>query len=342
MTTPTSEPRPSRRAVLALGAGAVLGVAGWEAARYFVGPAVSADPEPEAPPLKAVIDVHVHLVHTNLAGVPAKRLPDDKPFPQGIDELARAVQAEMKAAGVAQLLGMPRREPNDADPLGVADTRQVAARIAGVHPVGFADPERFDDKHLGRVEDELKKGDVKALKAYLGYVHRAPDDPGYRPYYRLAAKYKIPVIFHTGDTYSQQARLKFAHPLRVDDVAVDYPETKFVLAHMGNPWLIDAAQVVYKNNKKGQRENVYVDLSGLLIGSAETFATYRKEGVLKSVAADVRKSFDYAERPEAFLYGSDWPLAPMAAYRDFVRDMIPPAYHQAVFHDNAKALFQLP
>jgi predicted TIM-barrel fold metal-dependent hydrolase len=25
------------------------------------------------------------------------------------------------------------------------------------------------------------------------------------------------------------------------------PETKFVLAHFGNPWILDAAQVVYKN-----------------------------------------------------------------------------------------------
>ena len=45
------------------------------------------------------------------------------------------------------------------------------------------------------------------------------------PYGRLAAKYDIPVIFHTGDTYSQSAKVKYAHPLFIDDVAVDFPET---------------------------------------------------------------------------------------------------------------------
>jgi len=31
----------------------------------------------------------------------------------------------------------------------------------------------------------------------------------------------------------------------------------------------------------------------------------------------------------------------MRAYRDFVREMFPAEFHQAVFHDNAKALFKL-
>jgi hypothetical protein len=55
----------------------------------------------------------------------------------------------------------------------------------------------------------------------------------------------------------------------------------------------------------------------------------------------IRKAFDYAERPERFLYGSDWPLAPMALYREFIRETIPEQYHPAVFHDNAKALVKL-
>ena len=42
-------------------------------------------------------------------------------------------------------------------------------------------------------------------------------------------------------------------PLLVDDVAVDNPDVKFVMAHFGNPWLIDAAEVIYKN------DNVWAD-----------------------------------------------------------------------------------
>src|SRR5208282_4375038 len=96
-----------------------------------------------------------------------------------------------------------------------------------------------------------------------GYLHFHPADPAYRPYYELAARRRLPFIFHTGDTYSPYAKLKYAHPLGVDEVAVDHPDVRFVLAHVGNPWMIDAAEVVYKN------VNVWADLSGLIVGDEE-------------------------------------------------------------------------
>lgn len=54
--------------------------------------------------------------------------------------------------------------------------------------------------------------------------------------------------------------MRQAHPLLVDDIAVDFPKVKFVLCHLGNPWFQDAAQVLYKN------DNVYADISGLTLG----------------------------------------------------------------------------
>jgi predicted TIM-barrel fold metal-dependent hydrolase len=247
----------------------------------------------------------------------------------------------MRRANVVHALCMPRRELSMSDPLGVERTRQLAALVPGLHPIGLTDPERFDEDHLGRVEESLKRGDVVALKAYLGYLHHGPDSPGYKAYYPLAAKYRIPVIFHTGDTFSHLAKVKYAHPVLIDDVAVDFPETQFVIAHLGNPWLMDTAEVIYKNNKKGLRENVWADVSGLLVGSEEDLTSYRQRGLLKSIINDVRKALDFAERPDRILFGTDWPLVPMRAYGEFVREMIPQEHHQAVFHDNAKALFKI-
>ena len=51
--------------------------------------------------------------------------------------------------------------------------------------------------------------------------------------------------------------------------------------------------------------------------------------------------FIHAERPNRFLYGTDWPLAPMAAYRDFAREAIPAEFHDCVFEENARRLFRL-
>jgi predicted TIM-barrel fold metal-dependent hydrolase len=143
------------------------------------------------------------------------------------------------------------------------------------------------------------------------------------------------MIFHTGDTYSPCAKLRYAQPLLIDEVAVDHPQVKFVLAHLGNPWLIDAAEVVYKN------VNVWADLSGLVVGDAASFTAEERQEMLEETRQGLRRAFRYAERPNRFLYGSDWPLAPMAAYRSFIAAAIPELYHASVFEDNASALFRL-
>ncbi|MGL4554512.1 MAG: amidohydrolase family protein [Gemmataceae bacterium] len=287
-----------------------------------------------------MIDTHVHLVQSGLAGAEVKSLPL-APFDRDADtrrnKLAALVVETAKAAGVGQLLCMPSSAVTDADPLGIHETLAVAAVVKGVkvHAVGVAHPERYDRGHLSRVEGALKEGRVKALKAYLGYLPYGPSAPGYRPYYKLAAKYRVPVIFHTGDTLSRSAKVKYAHPLRVDEVAVDHPDTRFVLAHFGNPWIMDAAQVVYKNR------NVWADLSAILVGDAAVWAAMEKDGVIGRAVKRIQEGIEYTEAPERFLFASDWPLSPIAAYRDFVRRMFPEALHAGVFRDNAAALFGL-
>ncbi len=219
-----------------------------------------------------MIDTHIHVVNTRIPGVPQKEAPDGTPFDGPIEARAKAIQKEMDAAGIEHALCMPRWDTNDDDPLGINETYQLAEKVPSLHPIGIADPTRTERGHLDRVEDLLKRGRVKAFKAYLGYLHHGPDSPSYRPYYEFAARYNIPFVFHTGDAYSNMAKVKYAHPLLVDEVAVDHPCVRFVIAHVGNPWTVDAAEVIYKNNKK-ERSNVWADLSGLVVGSAAQFQT---------------------------------------------------------------------
>lgn len=289
----------------------------------------------------AVVDTHVHIVSSRLyrTGELAAPTPPFHLFqePGGAARLAKMAQDELKAAGVTHALCMPSAIISDTDPLGIQPTLMQAAMIGGVklHPIGIAHPERFDPDHMKRVEQVMKQGEVKALKAYLGYMHYTPMNPGYRPYYRLAAKYDIPVVFHTGDTNSPIAKVRYAHPLQIDEIAVDFPDTKFVLAHFGNPWIMDAAQVVYKN------ENVYAELSAFLVGDSADFSEMEKNGAIERTVKRVQEGIEYAEAPERFVFGSDWPLAPIAAYRDCVRQMFPMDLQQAVFNGNAKKLYGL-
>lgn len=319
-----------RAALLAIGGVATVAVGGHS-------PAPQPSPAPKSPDSPHV-DAHVHLVNSKLPGGLPKPIPLAPFAPGDADgpaKLARAFEADAAAAGVGTALVMPRLEISDADPLGIRDVLAMAGVVRGVtvHPVGLMHPERFDRDHLDRVEDVLKQGKVKALKGFLGYLHYEPTCVGYRRYFPLAAKYKVPVIFHCGDTYSRAAKVKYAHPLLLDEVAVDYPDNRFVIAHFGNPWLADAAQVVMKN------KNVWADLSAILIGNAGAFAAMEKDGVVERTVKRVREALEFADSPGRFLFGSDWPLASLPAYRDFTRRMFDPADHPGVFGGIAKALF---
>jgi predicted TIM-barrel fold metal-dependent hydrolase len=278
-----------------------------------------------------MIDSHIHVVPPRLPGVGSlSPLLDAAP-----EARAAALCREMQEADVTQALAMGCWNAPPDDPLGVAETLALARSVPGLHAIGIADPTRDDGDHLRRVESLLATKQVRALKGYLGYLHYGPDHPGYRPYYELAERYHLPMIFHTGDTYSPNAKLRYAQPLLVDEVAVDHPKVKFVLAHLGNPWLTDAAEVVYKNI------NVWADLSGLVVGDVDSFTSPERQEMLEEVRQTLRHAFRYAERPNRFLYGSDWPLVPMSAYRSFIAAAIPELYHALIFEENAQALFHL-
>jgi predicted TIM-barrel fold metal-dependent hydrolase len=248
----------------------------------------------------------------------------------------------MNRARITAVLGMGSLGGSPDDPLGIEGTLRIAALVPGLRAVGIADPTRTSADHFRAVERQIEKrrDRLVALKAYLGYLHFGPEHPNYLLYYDLAARYKLPVIFHTGDTWSTKAKVKYAHPLRVDEVAVDHPEVRFVMAHFGNPWLIDAAEVLFKN------DNVWADLSGLFVGDEPAFrqildATRAPEAAPGLLISDLKKAIAYTGRPDRFLYGSDWPLAPMASYRRLIEAIIPNEHHEAVFFKNAERLFAI-
>ena len=278
-----------------------------------------------------MIDAHIHAI--------TPRLPGGKSHPPivsaSLDEIAAALSAEMWQAGIETAFAMGSTETTDTDPLGLRDTLRIAERVDGLYTIGFADPRGIGPERLQGVEEAVRAGTVKALKGYLGYFHYGPSHENYEPFYAIAARYGIPFFFHTGDTHSTTAKLKYAHPLLVDEVAVDHPDVTFVMAHLGNPWLTDAAEVIYKN------KNVWADLSGFIVGDEAEFARLRAIGARDEMVRDIRKAIEYSESYDKILYGTDWPLVSMRLYREFIEEIIPADLHAAVFSENARRLFRL-
>lgn len=76
--------------------------------------------------------------------------------------------------------------------------------------------------------------------------------------YRAAEANGIPVMFHTGTSIFPGARNKYGDPMFVDDVAVDFPKLKILLAHGGRPLWMDTAFFLIRRHP-----NVFLDISGI-------------------------------------------------------------------------------
>lgn len=257
-----------------------------------------------------IIDAHIHTGFDN-------QPEETSQIPYSQEQLLK----EFKDNNVVGAVSMNGRNGG-----GYVDFSQIANnKTQVIHCVGVNLP---PDKKM--IEDGLKSKKYGCIKIYLGYLHAYAYDKPYRPLYTLAEKYNVPVVFHTGDTYSTKGKLKYSDPLTIDEVAVDFPKVKFVIAHVGNPWIQSAAEVAYKN------PNVFVDASALLIGKLSEYS----ESDLKTYVVDpLSWAFGYMENPKKLMFATDWPLVSIKDYATVLKKAIPKEHWEKVFRTNAQEVF---
>lgn len=263
-----------------------------------------------------IIDCHVHLNNYH------------EQVPVSLDQSLDKLQAAMAEAGVSYSLVLTSYIVSPHRP----STAQVVKAIERIPNLGVVAGISYNDyrqQDLRELAEFLDAGLVKGLKLYPGYEWFYPHDHRLRVVYDLAEEFDVPVMIHSGDTFTPKGKVKYAHPLEVDEVAVDHPNVRLVICHLGNPWLVDCMEVVYKN------KNVYADLSGLVLGEfTEVFEDYMEE--------QIREVILYAGEPRKFLYGSDWPICSMKSYVDFMRQLgLAPVDYDAMMYENARQLFRL-
>ncbi len=264
-----------------------------------------------------IIDCHVHLnnYHEQVA--------------VSLDESLDKLQAAMLESGTSYALVLTSYIVNPNRPSAAQVVRGVE-RHANLGVVAGISYLNYRERDLREMADFLKDGLVRGLKLYPGYEPFYPHDKRLQVVYDLAEEFDVPVMIHCGDTYSPKGKLKYAHPLEVDEVAVDHPKVKFVICHLGNPWLEDCMEVVYKN------ANVWADFSGLVLGEfTEAFEEYMQEQLEDVIL--------YAGEPDYLLYGTDWPICSMKSYVEFVRQLkLTDAQRAAIMYENTRKLFKLP
>ncbi len=263
-----------------------------------------------------IIDCHTHINNYHDESSDSLR--------SGLDSLQRDMRRNR--IDVALVLTSYKISPGRPSTRAVIEATRGSRHLRVVAGVPYA---MLSAAMLEELEQYLRDGAICGLKLYPGYEPFFPSDPLLDPVYALAGKYHVPVMIHSGDTYTPGGKLKYAHPLNIDEAAVDHPDVDFIICHLGNPWIRDCMEVVYKN------KNVYTDISGLVLGDfSDRFERFMRK--------QLQDMLEYGVEPDRVLFGTDWPLASMESYREFIEELgIPEREREKIMWDNAARLFRL-
>jgi len=250
-----------------------------------------------------------------------------------IDFTLKGLLAEMDAAGIERGILI---QVNDAPspPEGLVEARELVAKSGGrLRLVSAVDPTRGE----AAVAEMLSLWDgvpeLAGIKLFPGYHPFYPHDRRLDPVYEYAKRRKLPILIHTGDTMDNWGLVKYSRPLEVDEVAVRFRDVPFVLCHFGNPWVDEAAELVYKN------PNVYADTSGLL--AHPSYPLF--EQMVDLCRRRVMEAILMVGSVDKILYGSDWPLLDLKVALQLVTGLpLPEKDRAAILGGNARRLFGLP
>jgi predicted TIM-barrel fold metal-dependent hydrolase len=91
---------------------------------------------------------------------------------------------------------------------------------------------------------ELSQGEIKKFSDFMmHYIIQKATEVGF------------PIQIHTGMSY--QTNYEGSNPLKLTNLFIKYPDTKFILFHGGYPWTSEAASLAFSHR------NVYVDICWL-------------------------------------------------------------------------------
>ncbi len=276
----------------------------------------------EGPPR---VDAHVHL---------SRWWPDVRRtgYRADLDYSVAGLLAEMDRAGIDRAVAIQLfQAPSEGEALreGLRTFEESGGRLL---PVATVDPTRGEESVEATVRLLAREPVLFGVKLFPGYRSFYPNDRRLEPVYEFASRRRLPVLIHQGDTLDGLGLIKFARPLEVDEVAGRYRDVRYVLCHLGNPWIDETAELVYKN------PNVYTDTSGLLGPPSSPFFGR----ALKVARARLENAIVTSGLPERFLFGSDWPLESLESAVEIVEGLkLSDQERRALLGGNAVDLFGL-
>lgn len=204
-----------------------------------------------------IVDVHTHIwecpCHIGETFMHDARVTSGNP------DLAVAVDLDkhweaMQAADRAVVLGFRARH------VGVLVPNEYVAEYVGRHPeklIGFCSVDPQDPDAVEQLDDAVQRLKLRGLKMGPIYQNIAPTDSRFRRLMGRAQEHNIPVLIHQGTTFCANVSLEIANPIQLQPLALEFPDLRMVIAHMGHPWIDETLVLIRKNR------NFYADISAL-------------------------------------------------------------------------------
>jgi len=272
------------------------------------------------------IDTHVHIeseIPDNDADKAAKKYFGDSGAGRSRKELAdyyRSRNIGCVAFSVDESLTGRPQVPNEAVGQFAAANSDVIMAFASVNPMR-------GEAAVKEARRLIATGLFRGFKLHPPLMKFFPNDKAAYPFYEVMNEFKMPVIFHTGHIGigtgmpgGGGVRLKYGNPMDIDDVAVDFPDMKIIMAHPSFPWQDEALSVCL------HKPNVYIDLSGWS-------PKYFPASLIQYCNTLLKKKV---------LFGSDYPLiTPDRWMKDFSEIAIRDEVRPLILKENAVRLFGL-
>ena len=250
-----------------------------------------------------------HFGHQELKPVPIEQMVDDY--------REMGLMATISSWDAETTTGLPKT-PND-------QVAEIAQRFPDVF-IGWAhvDPWKGKEavKELERAVKDLGLRGVGEFHPIMQEFY--PNDQRFYPLWEKCVELGIPASFHTGTTGTGAGtpggsgfRIKYSHPLHLDDLAVDFPELTIIGCHPSFPWQDDMLAVAV------HKENVYIDLSGWS-------PKYFSENLLRHLNGRLANKA---------MFGTDYPwIHPRKWLGDFENIDLKPEVKQKILLENAQRI----
>jgi predicted TIM-barrel fold metal-dependent hydrolase len=152
--------------------------------------------------------------------------------------------------------------------------------------IGFAGIDPTEDGWLDELSAAQEELGLKGVTISPGLQDFHPADTRAMKLYAECARRGMPVLFEQSHR-SVAAKMEYARPLLVDEVAREFPALRIVVSHLGYPWVHETVVLLAKH------ANVFADVAGLL---RHPWLSYNA----------LMPAYEYGVM-EKLLFGSDFP-----------------------------------